>query len=75
MTKHRRDELYWAIYGDLNDVTHSYACVVKRGYAKVEAGLNMARTFFICIVLGIGSHHISRDAEHYVRPQPRRRHA
>lgn len=70
--RHRSEEMVWSTVGSLSSSTYSFAVVVRRREAQVEAGLNMARTVFICVILAIGSQQISGDAERYVRgPSPR----
>lgn len=71
MYSQRRDELAWAAYGNFRDPDYSFAIEVRRQAARVDAGLNMARTFFICAILGLGSHHISRDSDQLVRARVR----
>lgn len=56
---------YWVPGGD-DDAHHSYAGLVTRRLARIAAGLNIARTFFICAVLMLGSQQLSRDADRFV---------
>lgn len=50
----------------MSSPTLSYVGVNMRNIARYEAGLNIGRTSFICFILLLGSHQLSRDSEKYV---------
>jgi hypothetical protein len=62
----RCDEYYYTVYSSAASKALSFAFFDIRATSQLQAGLNICRTFFVCLVLGMGAMMFSKDANDLV---------